>query len=680
MRTNVKGRVSNTRLNKANALYALFEAVINSIDAIEEASDLSDTPRRGKIVITIKRDPPLPLSNISPSETLVGDINSLEIEDNGQGFTQANFDSFNEADTRYKARRGGKGIGRFLWLKVFEFAEIDSTFREGDSFHRRRFTFSLASDDGVTGHELFPDSSADRERTVIKLVAPREEYRPGIPQKASTIAERLIEHCLEYFGLAKMPEIELWDQETDSSLHLQDLYREMVARTESQSLFINRQPFQLTHFMLHARADFGHRFYFCAHRRVVKSIAVGTKIPHLPPTIRRTEDQQAYVYAAYVSSNYLDDHVDQERHSFSDMEGSSQLFPQELSWSDVEDAVLEAGKVYLTPYTQVVREQTHRRAEEFTRSQAPQYRYIVNKHPEALDAIPPNASDQELDARLYKAHRHLEVEAKEEAVRFLQDRIGDRGEITEEEAREMMLAWDKVNDVGKAALSGYIIHRKLMLEMLDRALRLQGEKYAKESAIHKFIFPLGRTSDDVTYDDHNLWIIDEKLAYHRYLASDIALKRVEPIDSDSSSRPDLLIFDFPIAVVDDEAPYNSGVVIFEFKRPMRNDYDDEENPIAQVYKYVDEIKAGGKTDKAGRPLTVRDTTPFYCYIVCDLTPRLHHLAKVHDLTPTPDGLGYFQFNARLNTYIEVIGFQKLIQDAKKRNRILFDKLQISGWP
>ena len=677
MRTNVKGRVANTRLTKPNALYALFEAVINSIDAIEEALDPSDRTHPGKIVITIRREPPLPLSNISPDETVVGSISSIEIEDNGRGFTKTNFDSFNEADTRYKARRGGKGVGRFLWLKVFEYVEIDSIFREGDTFHHRRFSFSLASDDGITDHELYSDASADRERTVVRLVALREEYRSGIPQKAITIAERLIEHCLEYFVLGKMPAVELRDKESDSSLDLLDLYREMVARTESGSLVINRQSFRLTHFMLHARADFGHRFYFCAHRRVVKSIAVGTKIPHLPPTVKRPEDQQAYVYAAYISSDYLDEHVDQERHSFSDLESVTQLFPPELTWSDLESSVLDAGRAYLAPYTQAVRQQTHRRVEEFTKSQAPQYRYIVSKHPDALDAIPPNVSDQELDTKLYIAHRHLEVQAKEEVARFLHGRTGDKREITEEEAREMMQAWDRVNDVGKAALSGYIVHRKLMLDMLERALGLHGERYAPESAIHQFIFPLRTTSDDVTYDEHNLWIIDEKLAYHRYLASDLALKRIEPIDSDSSSRPDLLIFDLPIVVVDDEAPYNSGVVIFEFKRPMRNDYDDEENPIAQVYKYVDEIKAGGKTDKAGRPLTVRESTPFYCYIVCDLTPRLHHLAKVHDLTTTPDGLGYFRFNARLNTYIEVIGFQKLIQDAKKRNRILFDKLQLS---
>ena len=41
---------------------------------------------------------------------------------------------------------------------------------------------------------------------------------------------------------------------------------------------------------------------------------------------------------------------------------------------------------------------------------------------------------------------------------------------------------------------------------------------------------------------------------------------------------------------------------------------------------------------------------------------------------TPDNLGYYGFNEALNAYYEVISYTKLLGDAKKRNRILFDKL------
>ena len=51
----------------------------------------------------------------------------------------------------------------------------------------------------------------------------------------------------------------------------------------------------------------------------------------------------------------------------------------------------------------------------------------------------------------------------------------------------------------------------------------------------------------------------------------------------------------------------------------------------------------------------------------------------HDATigiRTPDNLGYFGYNPSLSAYVEVISYTKLLRDAKKRNKILFDKLNL----
>lgn len=41
-----------------------------------------------------------------------------------------------------------------------------------------------------------------------------------------------------------------------------------------------------------------------------------------------------------------------------------------------------------------------------------------------------------------------------------------------------------------------------------------------------------------------------------------------------------------------------------------------------------------------------------------------------------DNLGYYGFNETLNAYYEVISYTKRLADAKKRNRILFEKLNL----
>jgi hypothetical protein len=53
-------------------------------------------------------------------------IDSIVVEDNGDGFNETNTKSFREYRSNYKKHSGCKGIGRFLFLKLFERVEIRS--------------------------------------------------------------------------------------------------------------------------------------------------------------------------------------------------------------------------------------------------------------------------------------------------------------------------------------------------------------------------------------------------------------------------------------------------------------------------------------------------------------------------------------------------------------------------
>lgn len=95
-----------------------------------------------------------------------------------------------------------------------------------------------------------------------------------------------------------------------------------------------------------------------------------------------------------------------------------------------------------------------------------------------------------------------------------------------------------------------------------------------------------KTSDDIEYDNHNLWQLVETLAYCSFISSDI------PFNNDNKEqRTDIMILDKPVAVSDEE---NDGsefdtIVLFELKRPMGDDYSVSENPINQLYEYVEKI-------------------------------------------------------------------------------------------
>ena len=73
---------------------------------------------------------------------------------------------------------------------------------------------------------------------------------------------------------------------------------------------------------------------------------------------------------------------------------------------------------------------------------------------------------------------------------------------------------------------------------------------------------------------------------------------------------------------------------------------------------------------------VNENTSFYLYIIADITEQLKKNASSYRLNRTVDDMGYFGYNDSrdINAYVEIISYDKLLSDAQKKNRILFDKL------
>ena len=59
-----------------------------------------------------------------------------------------------------------------------------------------------------------------------------------------------------------------------------------------------------------------------------------------------------------------------------------------------------------------------------------------------------------------------------------------------------------------------------------------------------------------------------------------------------------------------------------------------------------------------------------------LIPSFEAILDFHDFSQTPDKMEYYKYNDKMNAYIEILSYDKIINDAQKRNKILFDKLGI----
>ncbi|MTJ14193.1 hypothetical protein FJR11_16715 [Anabaena sp. UHCC 0187] len=675
MDISLEGRVNNIPLPESKSLFPLFEAVINSIHAIEDRK-ISN----GFIDITlIREDYQSGLIDHGNFAKVVG----LSVIDNGIGFNSDNFQSFSTSDSLYKKSRGSKGIGRFLWLKAFADIHIESIFSK-NGFYKRNLEFNFQHN-GVKQISCISLSDEDCQNfTKIDFLNFLPPYRDNFPQKVETIGRRILEHCISYFVLGKAPRINVIDGNNNFDIN-DYFFKYLEAFSNSYSINIKNNEFTVTGIKYYNSSDLKHTLYYCANHRTVISHQLHKLIPNLLENskIEDYENGKKFVYLAFVSSKFFDENVNQERLGFNNIievhEGLSEQLGL-ISYQEIREKLVTLLSQELSPYLEKIQENKLQEIQKYIVHEAIQYRPLLKYAKEDLASIKPGLSSEKLDTELYKIKSRLELSLKQQSEEILSEPIEnfDKFPIYRQEYHKFL---EKYNDFGINKLAEYVVHRKIIIELFTKHLERNDEnRYSLESEIHEIIFPMRATSDDInSFQKQNLWIIDERLSYHYHLSSDIPLNKLpDPLRVDSSSRPDIIIFNNPILLVDTQNTPYSSITIVEFKRPMRKDYDKEdENPISQVSSYISKIRANNLEDRNGRLIRVTPTTPFYVYVICDLTSNVRDiLENTFGYIITPDQDGYFNFNKNTNAYIEVLSFDKVIKDAKLRNKILFDKLGI----
>lgn len=658
MQIDIKGKINEKKLAFNNTLLPLYEAIVNSIQAIEEVSKTKAGIIEIDIIRSIQKE-----IDFSKVDTLP-EIIDFQIKDNGIGFNEKNYESFNFAHSTYKFRKGGKGIGRFTWLRAFHKAEIESLFFENDSWQLRQFNFEPTRV-GIEKHSIKEVNGKAERYTVVKLKGLKEEYKKWCNNNAEDIALKIIEHCFVYFLNKNCPRILIND--IGNQIVVNDLFSLFTkGQVKTKQITIRANSFKLSLVKLYSN-KLDNKIHYCANSREVLDDKISIDIPELDNFLFDKEDKP-FSIAIYVEGDFLDANVNDERTTITFPKGDIN-FPDQTKQEELRNAITE--KIY-SEFTEQIEQLSITRVakvKEFV-NQHPRYKQLLKYKSNELKRIPSTLSEEKMELELFKIQQSLELEVKKEATSVL--KFIDSKEDSEKFSKEHEELYHKIIEVGNSKLSEYVIHRKLVLDLFQKLLN---EK-ATEKAVHNLIFPLQTLSDEIGFEDHNLWMIDDKLSYHKYLASDKKFMKVEPINSTSNERPDIIVFNKPFAFSNDNKPYES-IVLIEFKRPMRNDYTDDENPIHQINRYAREIIDGEAKDKHEREFDFRKNTPIYAYIICDLTKKLKAYAKDSGFRPLPSGDGFFFFNDNYNMYVEIMSFDKILNDSRERNRVLFDKLNIT---
>ena len=673
MHSELNGRLRNTNLPFGKGLMPVYEAVINSIEAIEDRSLLEDKALSDyQVKLEIERVEQLALEP-KRGPRPAGDIRGFRIIDNGIGFTDQNWESFRTLDSLHKVKKGCRGIGRLMWLKAFNNVIVNSRYKEDDKTKSRRFTFDVLN-------EVVESTAAIRDDdeivTEVKLEGFKSQFASSTHKTLEKIASGLLEHCLWYFIRTEgVPQITVRDE--TGSIDLFELYdAHMHTSSSSETVELKESKFDITHVKVRVARNKPHTIGYCAAGRLVREENITGKIPGLYRAITDSDGQ--FTYMAYLTGEYLDQHVTNERIHFNISETTEGLFGDtEISYNDIRTAVFPRITEYLQESLEDILSEGREKVETFVATKAPKYRPLLGHIPQDRLSVDPNMSDKELDTLLHRETFEVEQEILREGHELLSESSG-----CEDYADRLARYMEKVTDLRQSDLANYVAHRKVVIDLLDFAIkRKEDGRFVREDVIHELIVPMRATSSDPEYRRQNLWLVDERLAFHHFLASDLPLTSNPTTSSESGKEPDIAtirVFENPLLVGQGTLP-QASITVVEIKRPMREGYqageDEDKDPILQSLGYLRRLREGACTVD-GRPIPNAARIPGFVYVLADLTNSLRNCCKMHQLQLTGDGMGYFGYHRdeSYNAYIQVISFDGVVESAKERNRVFFERL------
>ena len=645
--------------NYAQALQPVFEAISNSSYAIFDRYD-GDAISKGEISVSI--------TNItSPSNV------KISVIDNGVGLDETRFKAFCVVDTDYKKAKGGKGVGRLFWLDAFKDIEVSSRF--GKSL-TDEIVFKFILRDLNQIDELSKGQSHISVGTSVTFFGLRNnEYLSNFPKREDTFLRYFSSHFISDFLMGASPTIivNIDGNITTFPSAVRDL---VVQEFECISWETERYGvISATGFLCKVTASAGldgrHQVHLLADHRTVESRKVDGLIGLGPISTESADDLCLHVC---VDAPYLDARVNEGRTAFN--------IP-EIELKKIIREIVDKVK------TAFIKDQISK----YKISRAENYRNFIASYPiydyddpeVQLDKVPFGAnSPEEFAAGLVKD----QIRQEEDRKRNLQDIVSEISEGDFDSAdfsKTIIKVAEELQQSEKLSLAQHVVRRKMIIELMDVLLkryRKVGDRddHYLEKTVHSVLCPTGVSSTDpskLVARSHDLWVIDERLAFSRAFASD---KRIDGILSDNQSqlRPDLIVWDLAYGLAYYEAHEGdvdvdvsktiNEMMIIELKKPMRKTYNKyEDNVEQQIVKYVNQLKGGVIEGFERDRVRVKDDCVFHCFVVADIVADLK--LQLGGWAKTPDGEGRYRLlEGEHRGSITVVQWKDLINDAWMRNQ------------
>jgi len=680
-----------------NPLQPIFEALMNSFEAIEKLED-------GKIIIDFNIKNDLYTDKEGKSQTEKFYFTSITISDNGVGFNEREFERiFTLRDNTKNVNN--KGTGRIQFLHYFEETHFNSIYKDITSKYKNcEFILSKANSFLVNNAIILVEKDEETKSkalgTTITFKKPLDDkdydiYTRITPQE---VKDSCISYYLQYFceNVSRIPSIEIkrivGDVQTKTIITKNDIpkptHSEQIdicysSLKDNQIISISKkEAFTITIFLIGDNKLLTNNIILTSKGAEAIKFPIDCLLP--------SEKIDGNRYLVLVSSNYIDQKDSDTRGELKILsseqyieQNKDTLAPEEVILIDTIIKDTNSKLSSLRPEIENKFKEKQQDIEEL------KHLFLLNEYSVQNSDIKYDDSDETVLRKVYQAD--AKIAAKKDAA--LKKLLKEAEEINIKDSKNYQHEIDAISKKyvqvlplqNRNELAQYIARRRILLNCIDRIL----DKYQKiendnsnikEVVLHNLIFP--QYSTDTA--NSNLWFINEEYIYYKGY-SDTALSKIEvnekKIFKDAFSteeenylislgenrkikRPDVLLF-----------PSEGKCIIIEFKAPSVNvSYYLSEIPfyaglIANYSKNEFKFKSfyGYLVGESIEPKDILKTGTGDWVISEHLDYIYRPLINIYDDFVTGKVIG--------TLYTEVIKYSTLFERAKIRNKIFIEKLE-----
>jgi hypothetical protein len=567
-------------------------------------------------------------------------VDSIKITDNGDGLDSNNYNSFCKYRSEYKKHLGCKGVGRFVFLKVYENVTYNSKLKSEQVEKLIKFDFDFDTDNLT----ILP-ARVDSNLTELSLSILTPQYLDfdrnldrRIELDLTTIREKVLFNLIPTLFFYKKKGIAI--------------KIEFIDETTSEFIFINDfdiPDFTQTHFPITDKEGLLHDFtlnynvetvsgklnaFYCANNRTVSEFSEKDFKLSLP-----------YGYSGYflLESSYLDKRANNERNDFDIFPVKTDVFST-LSWDIIN-----------TKLKNVISEIIKEGIPETEKINKEKLEDIQQERPYLINYI----EDEDIDMAGFLDKKHIIEKAKKRFDNAKEKLLTNtkKSSYTDEDLREAV-------EVTQNELVSYINDR---VQVLERLTTLVDKKERVESIIHNLF--MERYSDDDYYSlgKNNLWLLDDRFTTYSYAASEKRIKEVLNELGESTENSDFLEDRPDLSIFFSHNPNNPDklkAVLVEIK-PFDFKSKSDRKKFAGVQQLVDYVEAFKSKE---------NIEEIFAFLITDIDEDLSNRLRKDDYIPlfsleTPV---FHRFYREIGISIYVISATTLIKDANARNKVFLD--------